>query len=189
MKPDDDLSRGLRKLRALRPLQEFPERLELGLINVDRQERSAPPKPRRLRDALHGNLLLTLPAFASVAVAAHLLISEPSFDVSRVAEHTVEIPEGGHAALDLGLWLDHHQAEYASVRLHVPHGLTLTNSHEKDRDPECHDTACIYEFMHPTDEQAPSVRVEVRTPGRYRMKVEHASEGRRVHEVFVVHAR
>ena len=36
---------------------------------------------------------------------------------------------------------------------------------------------------------APHVRVEVRAPGRYRMNVEHASEGRRVREVFVVHAR
>lgn len=189
MKPDNDLSRGLRKLRSLRPSQDFPDRLERSLLAVDRAERSAPPKPKRLRDALHGNLLLTLPAFASVAVAAHLLIAEPSFDVSRIAEHTVEIPEGGHAALDLGLWLDHHEADFASVRVHVPHGLTLTDSAEKDRDPDCHDTACIYEFMHPTDELAPPMRVEVRTPGRYRMKVEHASEGRRVHEVFVVHAR
>jgi len=189
MTRDSDLSRGLRKLRALRPSQDFPEKLERSLQAVDRAERIAPPKPRRLRDVLHGNLLLTLPAFASVAVAAHLLISEPSFDVSRVAEHTVEIPEGGHAEVDLGLWLEHHEADFASVRLHVPHGLTLTDSAAKDRNPDCHDTACIYEFMHPTDELAPPVRVKVRTPGRYRMKVEHASEGRRVHEVFVVHAR
>jgi len=189
MSRNDDLSRGLRKLRGLRPAPDFAERLERSLVAVDRAERIAPPKPRRLRDALHGNLLLTLPALASMAVAAHLLIAEPSFDVSRVAEHTVEIPEGGQAALDLGLWLEHHEADFASVRLHVPHGLTLTDSAAKDSSPDCHDTACIYEFMHATDDAAPHVRVEVSTPGRYRMKVEHTSEGRRVHEVFVVHAR
>lgn len=189
MKPDSDLTRGLRKLRSLRPAEDFPERLERSLIAADRERRCATPRPRRLRDTLHGNLLLTLPAFASVAVAAHLLIAEPSIDVSRIAEHTVEIPEGGHAAIDLGLWLEHHEADFASVRLHLPHGLKLTDSSVKDSDPDCHDTACIYEFLHPTDEVAPPVRVEVHTPGRYRMKVEHASEGRRVHEVFVVHAR
>lgn len=189
MRPDDDLSRGLRKLRSLRPSAQLPERLEHALAAAERAERSARPSPRGLRERLHGKLLLTLPAFASVAVAAHLLISEPGFHVSRVAEHNVEIPEGGHAALDLGLWLEHHEADFASVRLHVPHGLRLTDSAEKDRDPSCHDTACIYEFMHPTSDLAPPVRVEVQRPGRYRMKVEHASQGRRVHEVIVVHAR
>jgi hypothetical protein len=184
----DPLDRALRKLRAMRPSPEFAARLAESLTEVDRQTKVS--KARRIGSALHRRLGITLPALASVAVATHLLISEPSFDASRVAEHIVELPEGGAAALDLGFWLEQHEADFASVIIHVPHGLKLTPSPEAQGEAtDCHDTGCVHEFLHPTDDEAPHVRVEVSLPGSYHMKVEHASEGRRVQEVFVVHAR
>lgn len=185
---DDALDRALRKLRSMRPSPEFTGRLAQSLADAERKSKTS--KAHRMGSALHRRLVITLPALASVAVVTHLLIAEPPFDASRVAEHTVELPEGGAAALDLGLWLDQHEADFASVRVHVPHGLKLTPSPEaQSQDTDCHDTGCVHEFLHPTDDDAPHVRVEVSRPGRYRMKVEHASEGRRVREVFVVHAR
>jgi hypothetical protein len=188
MRTDDPLDRALRKLRSLRPSPEFAARLAESLAEVDRKTTTS--RARRVGSALHRRLVITLPALASVAVAAHLLIAERSFDASRIAEHTVEIPAVGPAALDLGLWLDQHEADFASVRVHVPHGLKLTPSPEaQSEETDCHATGCVHEFLHPTDDEAPHVRVEVSRPGRYHMKVEHASDGRRVREVFVVHAR
>jgi hypothetical protein len=187
MRANDPLDRALRKLRSLRPSPEFASRLAESLAEVDRNKAS---KARRMGSALHRRLVITLPALASVAVAAHLLIAGPSFDASRTAEHTVEIPESGPGALDLGLWLDQHEADFASVRVHVPHGLKLMPSPEAQSEAtDCHDTGCVHEFLHPTDDEAPHVRVEVSRPGRYHMTVEHASEGHRVQELFVVHAR
>lgn len=188
MHADDPLSRALRKLRSMRPSPDFTARLAESLAEVDRQTKAT--KARGVGTALHRRLVITLPALASVAVATHFLISEASFDASRVAEHTVELPEGGPAELDLGFWLDQHEAEFASVRVDVPHGLKLTPSPEAQSEAtDCHATGCVHEFLHPTDDEAPHVRVEVSRPGRYRMEVEHASEGRRVRELFVVHAR
>ena len=188
MSADDPLNRALRQLRSMRPSPEFGARLAQSLTEVDRAKKQS--KASRLGSALHRRLVLTLPALASVAVVTHLLISEPTFEASRIAEHTVDLPEGGAAALDLGLWLDQHEADFASVRVHVPHGLKLTPSPEAQAEATaCHASGCVHEFLHPTDDEAPHVRVEVREPGRYRMNVEHASEGRRVREVFLVHAR
>jgi hypothetical protein len=188
MRDDDPLSRALRRLRSLRPSPGFAERLERSLAEADRTQQNA--RGHRWGNALHRRLVLTLPALASVAVVTHLLLSEPAFDASRVAEHVVDMPEVGPAALDLGLWLDQHDADYANVRVHVPHGLRLTPSPEaQNRAKNCHETGCVHEFVHPTGDDAPHVRIEVVKPGSYSMKVEHASEGHRVREVFVVHAR
>jgi hypothetical protein len=188
MDAGDPLSRALRKLRSMRPSPDFAARLSQSLAEADRVKKQT--KASRMGSALHRRLVLTLPALASVAVATHLLISEPTLDASHIAEHIIEIPAIGPGALDLGLLLHHHEADFASVRVHVPHGLKLTPSPEaQDEATACHASGCVHEFLHPTDDEAPHVRVEVSEPGRYRMNVEHASEGRRVREVFLVHAR
>jgi hypothetical protein len=188
MRADDPLSRALRQLRFIRPSPGFAERLAQALAQVDRDGKKS-SKTARLGSRLHRRLVLTLPALASAAVVTHLLISEP-IHASRTAEHIVDIPDVGPAALDLALWLEQHEADFASVRAHVPHGLKLTPSPEAQGEAtDCHASGCVHEFLHPTDDDAPHVRVEVSEPGRYHMKVEHASEGRRVREVFVVHAR
>ena len=184
---NDPLTRALRKLRPLQPSPEFGTHLAQSLEKVDRAKDHR--VITRSSGALHRGLGLALPALGSAVVVTHLLISSPNFGVSRVAEHTVDMPDVGPAALDLGFWLERHEADFASVRVHVPHGMKLTPSaHAEQAATDCHDTGCVHEFLHPTKDDAPHARVEVSQPGRYRVKVEHASEGRRVREILVVHA-
>lgn len=191
-RPADDLARALRQLRTIAPSAELMQRLDQSLRSAERTERAAPSRWLRVKRAADRHFMLMVPGIASVAVALHVLVAEPNFDAGRTAEHAVELSAAGEGALNVDLWLEAHDADYASVRFHVPLGVTLTTGDgpaDVLPSPDCHATGCVYEFMHPTHPDARPVQVRVKAPGRYRMHVEHASDGRRVHEVVVVHAR
>jgi len=189
VKRDDQLRNALRNLKGVKPSEDFPARLERALKQVDRQDRAENPW-RRFWYALRSRMVLTLPALASVSVAVHFLIADPTFDAHRVSEHILETSENGVGQLDLALWLDHHAGEAAKVRVHVPHGITLTPSAGSvSSPPECHYAGCTYEFVHSSESEGPHMQVQISGPGRYKMQVEHASDRALVREVFVLHAR
>jgi hypothetical protein len=191
MTPRDSLSRALRRLRDLEPTEQLAERLDAALRAAEAEERPAAPKRTRYaaRRNLSRNLVLVVPALASMAVALHLVVAEPSFDVGHTAEHALELPVHGAGLLPVELLLDAHDTAFASVRMHVPHGVRITGTGTGEAPvPSCEKLGCVYEFMHPTGDDAPPVQLQVREPGRYRVHVEHASPDRRVQELLVVHA-
>lgn len=187
----DALSRALRRLRHLEPSDELAERLDAALRAAEAQERSEqrPRAPTDVRRSWGRNVVLVVPALASMAVALHLVVAEPTFDVGHTAEHALELPVEGTGSLPVALLLGHHDSAFATVRMHVPHGVRVTTAgNGADPVPSCEKLGCVYEFTHPTGVDAPPVELQVGEPGRYRVHVEHASPDRRVQEVLVVHA-
>jgi hypothetical protein len=187
----DPLARALSRLRDIEPPVELADRLDLALRQAEARERSeAARRPEGgARRALGRNLLLFVPALASMAVALHLVVAEPAFDVGRTAEHALDLPSHGHGSLSVDLLLDEHDTDYAAVRMHLPRGVSLADAGGTRKAASCEEFGCIYEFMHSTAADAPPLELRVAGPGRYRVHVEHASKDRRVQEVLVLHAR
>jgi hypothetical protein len=188
--PDEKLERAFQKLRALEPSATLEARLEDALLKAERHERSRLRETHNKRAAWLGHVRLSLPALASMAIASHLLFVEPNLDDAFVAQHHLDLPDEGHAALPLSLALDAHDSPFASIRLDVPHGMRVTPSERaiSTGQPNCHRAGCVYEFVHPTGTDLPHLEVRVEKPGRYRVEVEHASERKTMREIIVVHA-
>ncbi|MFM2420358.1 MAG: hypothetical protein RL385_5081 [Pseudomonadota bacterium] len=185
----DPLSRALRKLRTVEPSEHALVRVDRALRDAERREHAGARRARPSSSAVTRNLVLVIPALASMAVALHLVVAEPRFDAAHTAEHALELPMDGEGALSLDLGLEAHAAPFASVRMHVPRGVQIAGSDSRLLAPEsCQSNGCIYEFMQSTSEYAAPMQMRVREPGRYRVHVEHASDLRRIEEVLVVHA-
>jgi len=158
----DRLEEVLKNVRALEPSDALKARLEHALLAAERSERTRMLEARHKRAAWLGHLRLSLPAFASVAIAAHLLVAQPDYEPSIVAEHRLDMPEQGHGALPLSLSLGEHDSEFAAVRLGVPHGMRVTPSDQaiSARRPSCNREGCVYEFVHPTGTLLPHLEVQ-----------------------------
>jgi hypothetical protein len=194
MKHDDPLHQALREVGSVEPSDALVSRLLRALVDAERREQAAAQEKRRRRNTWLSHFRLSLPALASVAIAAHLVLVVPTTEEAMpealFAEHRVELPEQGHAALPLLLSLAEHDSEFASVRLDVPHGVEISPSDQaiSASEPSCHRAGCVYEFVHPTSTEHPHLEVRVQKPGRYLVGVEHASTTKRLREIIVVHA-
>lgn len=190
MTPRDPLSSELRKLQSVEPTPELEVRLMRALVAEERAESTKARQRHTRRAAWISNLRLSLPALASVAIAAHLVWHDPSVEHVSFTEYRLELSPEGNVTLPLSFSLDEHDAEFATVRLDVPHGVSVSAMNEtvKASQPDCHSKGCIYEFLHPTTSLAPHVEVRVAKPGRYRVEVEHESDSKLLRQVFVVHA-
>ncbi|MFT3921353.1 MAG: hypothetical protein QM778_02340 [Myxococcales bacterium] len=190
MKSNDPLRRALKNVRLVEPTPELEARLLRALVDAERQENAAAQERRRKRSTKFSHLRLSLPALASMAIAAHLVLLDPTGGEEPFVEHRIELPDEGHAALPLILSLDQHDAEFASVRMDLPHGLKVSPTSQvlHTAEPSCHSAGCVYEFLHPTTAEAPPLEVHVEKPGMYRVEVEHASDSKRLREIIVVHA-
>jgi hypothetical protein len=185
----DPLSQALRKLRTVEPSEHALLRIDRALRDAERREVDGSQRTPRASGAVSRNLVLVIPALASMAVALHLVLAEPRFDAAHTAEHALELPMHGEGALDIDLGLGEHAAPFASVRMHVPRGVQIAGADSHLLAPEsCQNNGCVYEFLHSTSDDAAPMQMRVREPGRYRVHVEHASETRRIEEVLVVHA-
>lgn len=189
MKPNDPLREALKNVRSVEPSPELEARLLRALVNAERQENTEAQERRRRKATRLSHLRLSLPALASMAIAAHLVLVDAGGEDAFV-EHRIDLPDVGHAALPLSLSFDEHDSEFASVRMALPHGIRVSPSSQalSTSEPSCHSAGCVYEFMHPTTAEAPPLEVHVDKPGMYRVEVEHASDTKRVREIIVVHA-
>jgi len=192
MKPNDPLHAALTKVRSVEPTPELEARMLKALVEAEEQENSAKQELRRRRSPWFSHLRLSLPALASMAIAAHLVLLDPSSSeetFETFVEHRIDMPEQGHAALPIALSLAQHNAKFASVRMDLPHGIKVSPASRvlHTGEPSCHQAGCVYEFMHPTT-ATPPLEVHVEKPGMYRVEVEHASESKRLREIIVVHA-
>jgi hypothetical protein len=189
MKPNDPLREALKNVRSVEPSPELEARLMRALVDAERQENAANQERRRRRSTWVSHLRLSLPALASVAIAAHLVMFDAAGEDAFV-EHRVDLPDVGHVALPLSLSFDEHDSEFASVRMALPHGIRVSPSSQalSTSEPSCHSAGCVYEFLHPTTAEAPPLEVHVDEPGMYRVEVEHASDSKRLREIIVVHA-
>ncbi len=189
MTPRDPLRDKLRQIRAVEPSPELEARLMQRLAAERRAEQSSEQSKSRASSWV-SNLRISLPALASVAVAAHFAWHDPSPEALPFTEHRLELPSDGALKVPLSFSLDEHDTEFATLRLDVPHGLSLSALHESVTlaEPDCHHHGCVYEFVHPTTSVAPHVEVHVTKPGRYQVKVEHQSTSKLLREVVVVHA-
>jgi len=189
MTPNDPLREALKNVRSVEPSPELEARLMRALVDAERQENNRTQQRRRRRSTWFSHLRLSLPALASMAIAAHLVMLDAGSEDAFV-EHRIDLPDVGHAALPLSLSLDEHDSEFASVRMALPHGIRVSPSSRalSTSEPSCHSAGCVYEFLHPTTAEAPPLEVHVDRPGMYRVEVEHASDSKRLREIIVVHA-
>lgn len=191
MTPDNDLSKALRKVRDVVPDADLETRMMQALVREERAEQKRERERIRRRAARLNHFRLSLPALASVAIAAHLVWQDPSAEEMSFTEHRIVLTDSGESALPLSLALHAHDTEFAMVRLDVPHGISVSPSLHaalEAASPDCHQAGCIYEFLHPTDSAIPRIEVRVQKPGRYRLEVEHESNSKLLRQVFVVHA-
>jgi hypothetical protein len=190
MKPNDPLRDALKNVRSVEPSPELEARLLRALADAEKQEEAENQERRRRRSGWLSHLRLSLPALASVAIAAHLVMLDTGGEDAFV-EHRIDLPDVGHAALPLSLSLDEHDSEFASVRMALPHGIRVSPASQalSTSEPSCHSAGCVYEFLHPTTPEAPQLEVHVDKPGRYRVEIEHASDSKRLREIIFVHAR
>jgi hypothetical protein len=190
MKQRDPVREALQQVRDVSPSPELEARVMRALVEAEREETALARKKDQRRSTWLSHFRLTLPALASMAIAAHLALVDPTQEDALFKEHMLELPDVGHGALPLLLSLDEHDSEFASVRLDVPHGVRVSPSNQafSASEPSCHSEGCIYEFLHPTGSEEPHLEVHVDEPGRYRVEVEHASDSKRLREIIVVHA-
>lgn len=189
-------SAGQRELQGMEPSQGFEERLSRALARADLDH--AAPQPRRRSVGLGLSWAAALPVVAMGALAVHLTLLERWSDLSvEPLARNVEI----HAILEPGelSWLDlelatagHHPHE-VMVSVQAPDSVSLRTSAAPALVApvkSCDDSICEHRFRHTHDEDgAAPFSVGIRSPGRYRIRVEHSSSGKRLVEEFVVHAR
>jgi len=189
MNSGDPVRQALKEVRAVEPSPELEARLLRALEEAEKQENAEKKERSRRRSSWLSHLRLSLPALASVAIAAHLVMLDTGGEDAFV-EHRINLPDVGHAALPLTLSLDEHDAAFASVRMALPHGIRVSPSNQalSTATPNCHSAGCVYEFLHPTSAEAPQLEVHVDEPGMYRVEVEHASNSKRLRQIIVVHA-
>jgi len=190
MKQRDPVREALRQVRDVAPSPELEARVLRALVDAEKRETALAQHKRRRRSTWLSHLRLSLPALASMAIAAHLVLVDPIPEDALFEEHQLDMPDVGHGALSLSLSLNEHDSEYASVRLDVPHGVRVSPSNQaiSASEPSCHSEGCVYEFLHPTTADEPHLEFHVERPGRYRVEVEHASDSKRLREIIVVHA-
>ena len=74
MKPNDPLREALKNVRSVEPSPELEARLMRALVDAERQENAETQERRRRRSTRLSHLRLSLPALASMAIAAHLVL-------------------------------------------------------------------------------------------------------------------
>ncbi len=190
MTAGDPLRQALKEVRKVGPSPDLEARLLRALAEAEKRERVEKKDRCRRRMGWLGQLRVGLPALASVAIAAHLVVLDTGREHAFV-EHRIDLPDVGHAALSLSLSLAEHDAAFASVRMALPHGIRVSPLSQalSKAAPDCHRAGCVYEFLHPTAVEGPQLEVHVDEPGMYRVEVEHASDSKRLREIIVVHAQ
>jgi hypothetical protein len=139
-----------------------------------------------------------VPGAVAMALILHLTIGGEATDEdlwhhAQSQELELVLDQSGHSWVDLELLTHHHDGQHATVKVDAPHDVRVMvpeHAQHANDSPVCADQRCVHEYSQPThDAEAPALQVGVAEPGRYRISVEHASNGSRVREEFVVHAR
>jgi hypothetical protein len=193
-----DVRRAARELRKKKPSAELEERLARALARADVEavcaERETVARPNRF----FTSALTVVPLAAAVLVVAHLAYGggveqvEPVY-VKRFEEMHIDVGTDALRWIGLELASHHHDGKDAFVRIDAPEGVqVMPTEHARPRAPgvSCANERCIHHFRQPNANTArPPVQLGVRGPGRYHVRVEHASDDARVREDFVLDVR
>ncbi|WP_224248355.1 hypothetical protein [Hyalangium gracile] len=105
-------------------------------------------------------------------------------------EVSIRVPEGG-GWVALPWTVDRHPEGTARVVLETPAELDF-HQHSSHLPTvqlvSCEGARCLHQFTTDAGAEAEPLRVRIHTPGHYVLNVSHASEGRHIHETFVVRA-
>ena len=102
MSSGDPLRQALKEVRSVEPSPELEARRLRALSDAEKQEKAEQKQRSRRRSHWLSHLRLSLPALASVAIAAHLVLLDTGGEDAFV-EHRINLPDVGHAALPLSL--------------------------------------------------------------------------------------
>ena len=189
------LRREAARLRARPPSADFDERLRASLARAEAEQaaRTATTRPPSVLWA--GRMALVVPLLLAVVLIAHFGLGSTDEEyLRRVHAVDVVLGEQGSVLVNLDMWTHHHKGSDATVHVDAPDSVEVVPTEYAttmdDASPRCDDARCTYRFEHPKahpDRQP--VQVSVRSPGLYRIRVEHASRTARVREDLVVRAR
>lgn len=191
-----ELRREAARLRARAPSADFDERLRASLARAEAEQAARAAAKRPLSSIWAGRIALVVPLLLAVLLIVHLGLGSTTDDeyLQRVDAVDVILGEHGSALVNLDMWTHHHEGSDATVHVDVPHSVEVVPTEYattlQDAGPRCDDARCTYRFEHPNahrDRQP--VQIGIRSPGQYRIRVEHASRTARVREELVVHAR
>lgn len=191
-----ELRREAARLRALEPAADFDKRLRASLAHAEAERAARAAAKRPLSLIWAGRIALVLPLLLAVVLIAHFGLGSTTDDeyLERVDAVDVILGEQGSALVNLDMWTQHHKGSDATVHVDVPNSVEVVPTEYattiEDAGPRCDDARCTYRFEHPNahpDRQP--VQIGIRSPGQYRIRVEHASRTARVREELVVRAR
>jgi hypothetical protein len=198
-----DAARALEAFRDERPSTHLENRIQLALQAAssgktasrseapERQERLAWLEHRVTRRVLGLALVTSVVLLAvrgddwtgdSEVLSETMPLRHVSFQLSRESPGWLELP-----------WMHGvHSGEPATVHLDAPEELNLHLHAEglpSVRLVGCDAGRCIHQFTADTGADATPLRVRIDKPGRYEIRVSHASDTRQVREHFVVEAK
>jgi hypothetical protein len=197
-----------RRLRSLEPSPEFRGRLHQALIEADaattptEQAGSGSRKPRGARllsgDWLRGWVQIAavfMPILATAGVLLHFLLRDglEQQTFTRYQAIDIRLDGDGDSWLDFGLVSQHHKGRDATLRIEVPSEVTVvatSHSTPGDESPICDAGQCTYRFHQPApDPTRVPLQIGVRSPGQYKIRIEHVSPVALVQEEILVQAR
>lgn len=192
-----ELQRAAAELRRIELSDEFDMRLADALVAADQHGPSSHARPS-LWTRAGGPWIALVPGAAAMALMLHVTIGGEATDEElwhqpQMQELELVLDDVGHSWVDLALLTHHHDGHQATVKVDAPHDVRVMvpdHALHANDSPVCAAERCVHKYSQPThDADAAALQVGVAEPGRYRISVEHASNGSRVREEFVVHAR
>ncbi|HSP81852.1 MAG TPA: hypothetical protein VLQ93_25250 [Myxococcaceae bacterium] len=102
----------------------------------------------------------------------------------------MQLPEEGSGWIELPWSIDDHPEGMALVHVETPVEMNF-HEHHSEHLPSlqlvsCEGERCLHQFEAPSGPSAQPLRVRIHRPGRYELRVSHASEARHIDEHFVV---
>ncbi|NVJ20948.1 hypothetical protein HUW62_06935 [Myxococcus sp. AM011] len=180
----------LRALRAEKPSAHLRARLQAALVRAEQSGGPPATKPHpRFSVAHHPATRVLVGALLTGALVLLLLPRPPGPELLPAREVAFQLPGDGEGWLELPWTHRVHFGEPATIRLVSSPPLAV---HPHPRDVlsqglvDCDEDRCVHAFTARTGDAATLLRVRIEKPGRYDLRVSHASDVRHVQEHFVV---
>lgn len=187
----EEVHAALRALRTEKPSAHLKARLQAALVKAEQAGEPPVPAPRSRRSlAPRPAARVLVGAVLTGALVLVLLPRAPSGpELLPAREVAFQLPGDGEGWLELPWTHRVHSGEPATIRLVTSPPLSV---HPHPRDVlsqglvDCDEDRCVHAFTARTGDAATLLRVRIDKPGRYELRVSHASDVRNVQEHFVV---
>jgi hypothetical protein len=192
----------IQEFRAERPSPQARARIHEALQTAESSQplRRRPPPPRHARWRSSAALGVAMGAVLSGALMLGGTVKPQGDNGSLLPRESfpsrhlsIQLPPEGFGWVELPWRIDEHSEGKAVVHMETPAEMNFHLHHAKHLPSlqlvNCEGERCLHQFEAPSGRLAQPLRVRIHKPGRYELRVAHASDGRHISERFVVEAQ